>query len=432
MSKKLPLPRSFFSCPPLSSQEIADYKAQALSLVMDVIRTANINSGQYTWDLVSDDGDLKIYKGVDSISSLYCGIVEVAGTINEAIDLFRTDTQEAAAEYTARFLTALVDSSALYSIASPTETSKEKVDIHWLALKSGMKARDVCVLSCLHEFEMNGRRGWTAAYQSVELDCCPSLKSSHGLVRTFHLGSGYIFVESDRPGYIQASFLSHVDSSRSASSSEWGSDSSALKQCRNLVDLDRFLRENRLSATPFLGKNDVVPVASRRICFLCRKKFGSFGRKTNCFKCGEVMCTSCNHHWHANVNGKPGRIRVCTKCSSGTVVAQPSLRAVTASFPSMTSRFGPVDGDSWQSRNSTMSVDTDFSIFRESFESDGTIDLGKRNSNSPILGDQRSRNGSNPRFLYQDQWGYEELHRRAMLLQLTQPQSQRSPQGDRL
>ncbi|KAH9101099.1 hypothetical protein Ae201684P_007287 [Aphanomyces euteiches] len=142
-----------------------------------------------------------------------------------------------------------------------------------------------------------------------------------------------------------------------------------------------------------------------------------------------VMCTSCNHHWHVNVNGKPGRIRVCTKCSSGTVVAQPSIRPVTASFPPMTGRFGPVDMDSWQSRNSTMSVETDFSIFRESFESDGTIDMAKRNSNSPVLGDQRSRNGSNPRFLYQDQWDHEELHRRAMLLQLTQPQSQRSPQG---
>ncbi|CAK4278887.1 unnamed protein product, partial [Aphanomyces euteiches] len=312
MSKKLPLPRTFFSCPPLSSQEIADYRVQALSLVMDVIRTANINSGQYTWDLVSDDGDLKIYKGAEPASSLHCGIFEVAGTIDEAIGLFRTDTQEAATEYTGRFLPNLVDSTVLYTITTPTETSKEKADIHWMALKSGMKARDVCVLSCLHEFEMNGRRGWTAAYQSVELDCCPSLKSSHGLVRTFHLGSGYVFVESDRPGYIQASFLSHVDTSRATSSSEWGSDSSALKQCRNLVDLDRFLRENRLSATPFLGKHDVVPVASRRICFLCRKKFGSFGRKTNCFKCGEVMCTSCNHHWNVNVNGKPGRIRVCT------------------------------------------------------------------------------------------------------------------------
>ncbi|CAK4628118.1 unnamed protein product [Aphanomyces euteiches] len=114
---------------------------------MDVIRTANVNSGQYTWDLVSDDGDLKIYKGVDSISSLSCGIVEVAGTMDEAIGLFRTDTQEAATEYTGRFLPNLVDSTVLYTITTPTETSKEKVDILWLALKNGMKARDVCVLS---------------------------------------------------------------------------------------------------------------------------------------------------------------------------------------------------------------------------------------------------------------------------------------------
>ncbi|RHY22102.1 hypothetical protein DYB32_010818, partial [Aphanomyces invadans] len=294
---KLPLPRNIFDCPPLQDHEITSFKAQATNLAIDVvrIRTARIQGGSQKWELQYDESDLKIYKGADtSADNLQCAVLEVAGTIEEAIELFRTDSAELAAEFHERFQSDVLDRIVLYRLMEPSVESWEsgghdKMDVSWMALKSPMKTlsnpRDLCVLSCCHEYDYDNKRGWVYAFQSVDLPGCPLLKSSHGLARTFHVGSGYVFQESDRPGYIQISYLSHT---RPMQSPEWASyDVSASKRCRNLVDMDRYLRENRLSATPFMSKGDVVPVALRRICFLCRKKFGSFGRKTNCFKCGE-------------------------------------------------------------------------------------------------------------------------------------------------
>ncbi|RLO02606.1 hypothetical protein DYB28_012040 [Aphanomyces astaci] len=77
-----------------------------------------------------------------------------------------------------------------------------------------------------------------------------------GLVRMANYGSGHVFVESElRPGYLDMYFVTQVDYCEGKS--EWLltdvlrckkllAKVITKKRCRSLLDIDRFLREDRL------------------------------------------------------------------------------------------------------------------------------------------------------------------------------------------
>ena len=141
------------------------------------------------------------------------------------------------------------------------------------------------------------------------LPCCPEVP---GFERVNNLGSGYVAYESDRAGYLDVSYVTHNDFPPTNAPHEWLADKThtfqfltqknVMRRCRTLVDLDRFLREDRLSLTPFRHETDLVSVSHRRNCFLCCKQFLPLSRKLNCVKCGEVcaaigVCTLDMHRY---------------------------------------------------------------------------------------------------------------------------------------
>ncbi|CAK4542819.1 unnamed protein product [Aphanomyces euteiches] len=106
----------------------------------------------YEWTLASDEIDFKLYKGRSTASSaLHCGQIEVVGTVDEVVELFRTDTTEQARFYCQRTQRNLVDAVNLYTILAPTaETPHDKIQIKWIVGKSTLsglfKQRDFCCL----------------------------------------------------------------------------------------------------------------------------------------------------------------------------------------------------------------------------------------------------------------------------------------------
>ncbi|KAF0719964.1 Aste57867_658 [Aphanomyces stellatus] len=297
---KLPLPATFFRCPPFSQTEAQQYIAMGLESVRNLIQKADLVHGPYEFTLLSDESDVKIHKADTAGPShgVVCATMEAPATLDEVYDLYRNDTTDQAKAYFQRFGRAFVDTVTLYTILSPSPTRPfDSVAIKWMACKSPfdalVPARDYCVLESTFEVEINGHRGWATAYKSLVLDCVPTLWELCGLIRATHFDSGRVFVESHRPGYLHMTYFNDQDvagtpTAMGLSVRKWAIYESLKLWCRSLADLDRFLREDRLGRTPSLREYELTPLHSRTRCFLCHKKFGPLRTKSNCSKCGEV------------------------------------------------------------------------------------------------------------------------------------------------
>ncbi|KAF0719972.1 Aste57867_666 [Aphanomyces stellatus] len=339
---KLPLPANFFECPALTPFEVQNLQHRAIRSAMDVVKKSQLSGTDIHWTLRSDEADLKIYKGADPSALpgayLYMGVMEVVGTLDEVVDLFQTRTTEQAKEFMKRFGKQLLDANKLYSIVEPThEAPREMIGVTWRGYKSPLSLfvskRDACLLECNHSFAMNGRQGWVTSLKSVNLTCCPEMQQSYGFIRMMNFGSGHVFLESaTRPGYIEARSVVHVDfrgvsydyvSDSVLKRRAWVSDMNMTRRCRNLLDIDRFLRENRLSRGTFLTSRQLVPRTNRAHCYLCNKRFAWNHPKSNCHKCGEVVCSSCNRDWCVKVHGAKTYLKACVRCALGGPVDTP-------------------------------------------------------------------------------------------------------------
>ncbi|RQM24058.1 hypothetical protein B5M09_007611 [Aphanomyces astaci] len=271
MSLKLPLPPGFFQCPPLSPDDNARYLEIAKQSVQDLVAKARIRDGPVKWTMLSNECDLKIYKGegtgTTANSDIHCAAMETVGQLDEVMRLYRTDTTAQAKEYVQRFGRALVDAITLYTIL-PRHPDRPNncIQIKWMVAKSPFDGlvtkRDFCLLESDLEFQVNGKRAWVRAYKSVELACVPSLRESLNLIRAFQYDMGHVFIESDRPGYLDMTYLADMDVKGIVP--VWANDQAVIQWCRNLSDIDRFLREDRLSASPFLRPDQLCPLNLRK------------------------------------------------------------------------------------------------------------------------------------------------------------------------
>ncbi|CAK4523416.1 unnamed protein product [Aphanomyces euteiches] len=174
-----------------------------------------------------------------------------------------------------------------------------------------VKKRDFCFLEGSLFFPGDeGKRTWVRCLKSLQIPCCPELPK---LVRGMQYGGGMICRETNRPGRLELISVVHFDVR--------GNIPFALQElvakelCRTMKNVDRYLREDRLSATPFLMGSQFVPLVSRQRCHLCKRGFGPLRKKRNCFKCGEVVCSKCGPRWQVKVAQTFVKVRACTTCS---------------------------------------------------------------------------------------------------------------------
>ncbi|KAH9184743.1 hypothetical protein AeNC1_013280, partial [Aphanomyces euteiches] len=241
----------------------------------------------------------------------------ITGTLDEVIEHFRTDTTVKAHEFAQSIGGGVIDLINLATLPPPRNSSIEDVAIKWIVGKTVFdrlaRKRDMCVVECGYSFEVNGRRGWVRASQSIKVDSCPDLEATMGYVRMENRGSDLVFVESDRPGRLLAYQVVHMDLRGNVS--EWLTQLCLKSGCARLKDLVRHLRENRLSRGPWLEPQLHIAQTSTEKCYRCQTSFGLFQRKTNCQKCGQVVCSNCNQSWQVKVNGQVTKMHACTICS---------------------------------------------------------------------------------------------------------------------
>ncbi|KAF0705153.1 Aste57867_7120 [Aphanomyces stellatus] len=285
-------------------------------------------------------------------------VMEVMGTLDEVIQLFQTRTTAQAKAHAQRFGKQLLDAVKLYSLVEPTcDAPTESIGVTWRAYRSPLSLfvakRDACTVDCTHAFTLDGRPGWVSSSKSVTLSCCPELTHLAGFVRMINYGSGHVFLESaTRPGYIELRYIAQLDfrgtsfnfvSDAVLKRREWVSDINMTKRCRNLLDIDRFLREDRLRVGVLLEENQLVPKAARKHCYVCTVRFGWNQHKSNCYKCGQVVCSNCNSDWClAGQEGNTRTFKACVKCAM-----VPANRHVSGSFSSGTSSVTHVSDACW-------------------------------------------------------------------------------------
>ncbi|CAK4076459.1 unnamed protein product [Aphanomyces euteiches] len=323
---KFPLPANFFRCPPLKAEEKERILKSGESTSADMVMYSRVTGGPIKWNLSVDEASMKIYKGEDPSAPpgvvAYLGVTEVMATIDEVVNLFRTDTTEEYQEYCKMFMKDLLDGQILYTLRKRTpENPHHLAAIKWFAIASPIpgitKARDWCFLETQHDFELDGRKGWTRAFKSLNMACCPDLQHSLGLVRGIHYRTGFCFLESDRPGYLEAHQLAQIDIR--GKMVDMVIDLGMRRRLKIMKELDTFLRQKRLALGTFVELSALVPKESRSKCFVCQRKFGAFSKKWNCRKCCEVVCRRCSQTWEVSIAGAIVERRVCTACSTGHI-----------------------------------------------------------------------------------------------------------------
>ncbi|KAG9405735.1 hypothetical protein AC1031_003652 [Aphanomyces cochlioides] len=266
------------------------------------------------------------------------------GTLDEFIDLF--SPQEFADGNFTRFNRLLNDHVSLYTIVEPeVNQPRRMVNVVWQVYDSPTanlvqnQKRDACVLECQREMYSRGQRIWVYSLESIGMDCCPDLQPSLGYIRIRNHGSGFV-VREMAAGYLEVTFINHVDQNIGGSewmynnAKQWFTDVAMKRQTKALLDLQVFMRENRLSRTPFIATFHMTSKSSVRSCFLCTKRFGPLARKINCQKCGEVLCSGCIHVWNVRVHQVQTKANVCTQCSMGSPAQATSPVKSTRSLPS--------------------------------------------------------------------------------------------------
>ncbi|EQC27499.1 hypothetical protein, variant [Saprolegnia diclina VS20] len=379
VSSKFPVPDEFFLSPTLPVEEKRYLTHIARTACKELIKNARMNGDTVQWHPIGrpDSGSAShiITDGLPAAaeihSMMYEGrskrdtwinnhknniimgscVTQVAGTIEEVAAFYQRSTTAEARSMAASYEEDFLDTFVLHTLTPPTpENPWHNITVRWTATKSPWsvaKHRDLCYVECQDEFvDVSGRRGWVLARESVSLPICPPLSGMH-LVRATTERSGMVFLESETTGLLNVIQMSMIDFKGSLP--RLMSRVAIRRRLAEVLHLNRFLHERRLSHEPILGDLDLIPKAERVFCNVCNKKFGVFTRhKVRCRKCGEVVCMACQNVWTVDIavrhtvhNYKqlPPRarrnVRICVPCSRETRVRSLTMAATTTMNTSM-------------------------------------------------------------------------------------------------
>ncbi|TDH74173.1 hypothetical protein CCR75_006236 [Bremia lactucae] len=348
MAKTLPLPPHFFQCPELTEREEQYLVGKAKESAKSLVDATRNDEGPVRWEEAGMHRGVQMYRGearypnavVGESISYGCAATTIQSTLEEVADFFDVSTDAKVAELVelhpdvldAQLLYVLEDPNLLndprYNARSHRSGSSKmlnanQVTVSWVAMDMGsklVKNRDFLTVECQSTFlDVSGRRGWVRSFHSIKLPCCPEL-SAYNLVRGSFYHTGYVFVESDRPGFLDVIFSAQVHMKGSLKVPTPLYATIQKKRLCRVADLQKLITRRRLGAQKFLGDLDLVPKHQRTRCHLCASKFGLLTRKSRCRKCGEVVCaSSCSTEWEVAITGQGVRkVRVCTKCAQHT------------------------------------------------------------------------------------------------------------------
>ncbi|CAK4686941.1 hypothetical protein LEN26_018436 [Aphanomyces euteiches] len=293
-------PSSFVDVPPLHYGDHVALVESAHKSLTELIMNACLVGGPIKWTLsASLSNGAKLYSGRESVTddSIYCGVNQIRGSLDDISARFHVDHQADYLDHARILVKDVVDASSLLTVQEPSqENPYHYVGIQWMSLKSPtfFKNRDVCLLECHDEFEINGVRGWACVYTSIRLPWFPSLEKSHGLVRATVARTGYVFMEMpNQPDMVQVTHVVHAD--LNGNMPYLFCRAFMKRQAGSVAFLYATLHNDTYDMNHDSHHYVPTPRAADKTnsCTSCLKKFTIFSSKDQCQTCGGTVCKKC-------------------------------------------------------------------------------------------------------------------------------------------
>ncbi|KDO17461.1 hypothetical protein SPRG_16994 [Saprolegnia parasitica CBS 223.65] len=342
----LPLPSDFFTCPPLSPGDHGTLLAQAERLCHDTVLNAiTMARAPPTKVLVNEftKRRAQLHAGTDIYTPEHYGITgssQIKASYDELFDFFHLNSDEKLRNYSKVIGQAVVDRQTLYTLSAPGSTSPMHASVQWSVIACPFISsaitlkRDSCFLEVLDTITFDdkatgrSRRGFVRAIHSIALDCCPSLRQSHSIVRSSFVRSGHVFLETNVPGLFDH-YFAYVIGDPGATPKFFN-----LKVCERMVgqmlNLEPHLALKRLPAL-LLGGGTQRPsyrsTARIAYCESCDTKFQFLRSKHHCYHCRQIVCRRCIQAYKVPVPESENApvVRLCTYCFCGNT-PQRSMR----------------------------------------------------------------------------------------------------------
>ncbi|KDO25614.1 hypothetical protein SPRG_08913 [Saprolegnia parasitica CBS 223.65] len=320
------LPKEFFNRPDLTRQETEFLVNLAKEMCMEVIFYAQENGGTVKWRLMETKAGVQIFQGEEfggnDDLTYVCGVNTIKASLAEVADIFNIASEEKLAEYSRVFEPDLIDMLSIYDLATPTpDNPMHYIGVRWAAVESTsplVRNRDFCYLECQDEFvdTRTGKQGWVRCMHSINIPSCVSLEKTLGYVRGSYYRSGFVFVETDKPGFLDVTHILQVNFKGRVP--PWIKRQTLRQRVQSISRIDKHFQMKKLSAGRILGDIDLPSKKHVSNCHWCARKFDPlFTRKFRCRKCGQVVCKHCSSHWDLILpySGEK-RVRICTMCSN--------------------------------------------------------------------------------------------------------------------
>ncbi|KAH9159133.1 hypothetical protein LEN26_002495 [Aphanomyces euteiches] len=128
-------------------------------------------------------------------------------------------------------------------------------------------------------------------------------------------------METDKPGILRVTELEHFSPNGRVTGDVIGAmlmASFAESQYNSMNSMQANVYAHRLCQVSYLPLAACVNKHSRTKCAVCLKKFGTFARKSNCRRCGEVVCSKVSSaKYKVMMANLLVELRVCSRCIPG-------------------------------------------------------------------------------------------------------------------
>ncbi|CAK4892150.1 unnamed protein product [Aphanomyces euteiches] len=327
MPLKTPVPDDFFSTPPLSPDKIQELRAIGYKAQRDLIEYTKLTGGPIEWTLRTNDDKVQVYTAREGNLPLFLGTTEVESSLDEVRAIFTAPTTADVRRVDAAYFPDVLDEVRLYTLSKPTEDRPHHLSsVSWTLLRSPLQGlivryRDFCCIEHLQDVEIGGKKAWIRACKSIVIPACPDLEKSYGIIRAEFIHSGFIYMETDKPGILRVTELEHFSPNGRVTGDVIGAmlmASFAESQYNSMNSMQANVYAHRLCQVSYLPLAACVNKHSRTKCAVCLKKFGTFARKSNCRRCGEVVCSKvCSAKYKVMMANLLVELRVCSRCIPG-------------------------------------------------------------------------------------------------------------------
>uniref|UniRef100_M4BKX8 FYVE-type domain-containing protein n=1 Tax=Hyaloperonospora arabidopsidis (strain Emoy2) TaxID=559515 RepID=M4BKX8_HYAAE len=330
MSTSLPLPNGFFNTNGRVSEDMRrQYIEFAESSIRKVFALSDCHKN--SWIPTREKKGVAIYRNFGQIrgpEAYKSNVAEVGckGHLTASLDqvgrAYAAHNDALFRRLMKKLNPAVMDAAVIFTVVPRTPlTPFRYIGIKWFAVKTPtpiVSHRDYCCLEVQDKIvDSFGNEMYIRILNSIEINECPSLENSRGLVRAKIL-AGYMY-RTDRaePNVVRVHHVARFDPG-GYFPAQWAFKTAESQLVSSIVQIRRIIDKQQMNSCTFVDKQQWVPNHERLHCAVCSRTFGTFRPRHHCRSCGEVICGKCSVFKSVEVPGTTLKnVRICSVCNMG-------------------------------------------------------------------------------------------------------------------